>query len=137
MISHEQKPEYLAFAEKELDTEIDPETSAWMTRLNADGSISAVVVFRNFSESNCEMLIASDGRSRWATREFIGTCYRYAFNQMGVDRVTVIIERDNEKSIRLCRRIGHLVEGILRKWSEGKDAVIMGMTREECKWLGV
>ena len=137
MIDHAQKPEYREFAEKVLEAPVDPATSVWITKLHADGSIAAVVVFRNFAGGNCEVLLASDGKARWASKEFLAVCCRYAFNQMKLKRVTSIIELENKHSIRFCHKMGHTIEGILRSWFDGKDAVIMRMLPEECKWLGV
>lgn len=137
MISHEQNPDYLAWASKVLDVEYrpDPNTTVWMTRLNEDGSVAAVVIFTDFRTHNCEMSVASDGKSMWATREFLGRCYRYAFNQMKMRRVTAIVEDGNKKSLAMCRKLGHVEEGRLCCWFGQKDGIVMRMLREECKWI--
>lgn len=139
MISHEQKLEYLEFASRVLGNKFQPELArtAWITRLNEDGSVSAVVVFTNFTEFNCEMSIATDEKSIWATRDFMGVCYRYAFNQMKLRRITVVISADNTRSIRMCKKIGHVEEGLLKHWYGDQDGIVMRMLREECKWIEV
>ena len=112
-----------------------PNLSAWISRLNEDGTPLAVVVFDRFDEHNCQMHIASDGTKRWYSKEFVSTCYRYAFNQMGLKRVTVVIREDNERSLKMCRQLGHTQECILKSWFGDKDGVLMRMLKTECKWL--
>ena len=137
MISHAQNPEFLAWANDVLQVEFrpDPATTVWITRLNSDGSVAAVVVFSDFRTHNCEMSVASNGRARWATREFLGVCYRYAFKQMEMRRVTAVVEDGNEKSLTMCRKLGHVEEGRLRCWFGERDGIVMRMLKEECKWL--
>lgn len=137
MISHEQRPEFLEFANRVLDVHFlpDPSLNVWITRLNADGSISAVVVYSKFGAYNCEMSVASDGCSIWATREFLGVCYRYPFKQMKLRRVTAVVQDDNHASLTMCRKLGHIEEGRLKHWFGRHDGIVMRMLREECKWL--
>ncbi len=135
MIDHAQKPEYLAWASAVLDVEFDPAQAAWITHLRADGEIAAVTVFNFVTTYNCEMSVASDGRARWATRGFLGVCYRYAFHQLGLERVTAVVEEDNEKSLTMCRKLGHIEEATLKRWFGEKDGIVMRMLKGECKWL--
>jgi RimJ/RimL family protein N-acetyltransferase len=137
MISCEQRLEYLAFANRVLDVnfEPDPTKNVWLTRLNEDGTIAAVVVYSDFSVHNCEMSVASDGGSTWATRDFLGVCYRYPFNQLGKRRVTAVVESRNTASLRMCRKLGHVEEACLKHWFGADDGIVMRMLKEECKWL--
>lgn len=135
MISHAQNPEYLAWANDVLQVEFDPALCVWLTKLDADGHISAVVVYNMCTKYNIEMSVASDGRRRWASKEFLGCCYRYAFNQLGLRRVTALVEDGNEKSLSMCRKLGHVEEARLAGWFGAKDGIVMRMLKEECVWI--
>lgn len=135
MICHEQRPEFLAWANDILGVEFDSAFCVWITRLDAQEEILAVVVYNMCTTYNIEMSIASNGSGRWASKEFLGVCYRYAFNQLKLRRVTAIIEDGNEKSLVMCRKLGHIEEGRLRCWFGDNDGIVMRMLREECKWL--
>ncbi len=135
MISCEQKPEYLEWANRVLDVEFDPNLTAWMTMLGANGEPVAVVVFNFFTTHNCEMSIATNGAKKWATKGFLRTCYRYAFVQLNLSRVTSVVEEDNADSIRLASKIGHVHEATLKCWFGEKDGIVMRMLRSECRWL--
>lgn len=135
VISHEQNPAYLAWANQVLGVRFDPAMTAWISNLNEDGSPAAVAVFSFCTRNNCEMSVASDLRARWASRHFLGICYRYAFNQLKVARVTAVVEDDNEKSLRMCRKLGHVEEARLKCWFGEKDGIVMRMLRSECRWL--
>ncbi len=133
MIVLEQDERLLEWARQVLKVKFEPNQATWISLV--DDEIRAVVVYTRFSTHNCEMSIATDNAKTWATRKFMRACYRYAFDQLKVARVTVVIEEDNEASIELCRRLGHVEEGRLKHWFGDKDGILMRMTREECKYL--
>lgn len=135
VIDHTQKLEYIDFANRVLDVDFDPAQCAWIAALNEDGTIAAVTVFNFVTTYNCEMSVASDGGRRWASRAFLGTCYRYAFRQLGLVRVTAVVEEDNTTSLTMCRKLGHVEEARLKNWFGTKDGVVMRMLKGECKWL--
>jgi RimJ/RimL family protein N-acetyltransferase len=130
-----QDPGYLKWAGDVIGATYDPTRSAWISRLNDDGTPLAVVVFDRFDEYNCQMHIASDGTKRWYSREFVSTCYRYAFLQMNMRRISVVIREDNARSLKLCRQLGHVEEGVLKEWFGDKDGVLMRMLKTECRWI--
>jgi len=105
------------------------------TIANVTDEIEAVVVYTRFTPHNCEMSIATNGKRTWGTRAFIKTCYRYPFIQCGLNRITVVIEADNDYSLRLCRKLGHVEEGCLKEWFGSKDGIVMRMLKSECVWL--
>lgn len=137
MIDYAQKPEYLEWADARLASKYpsDPSRTRWITSLGKGGEIKAVVLFGDFSPYNCEMSIATDERASWATREFIRTCYRYAFEQMKLARITVVIDEGNDKSLKLCEKLGHTKEGLLLNWYGSKNGIAMRMLKNECKWI--
>lgn len=134
MIVTEQHPALLDFACRVLGVQFDPAQSTWIGQVE-EGYISAVVVYTRFSRHNCEMSIATDGRKRWASRDFLRACYSYPFQQLGLARITVVVEDDNRRSLRLCRKLGHVEEGLLRGWFGNKDGILMRMLRDECRWI--
>ena len=136
MIDYAQNPEYLEFANSVLSVKYlpDPNRTAWITKL-IDGAVAAVVIYTNVTVHNCEMVIATDGKARWATREFLGVCYRYAFKQMKLKRITVVVDENNHKSLKLCEKLGHTKEGLLLNWFGSKNGIAMRMLDTECKWI--
>lgn len=135
MISHAQNIEYLEFANRVLNVKFEPKECAWITNLDDAGNPLAVTIYNRFSPHNCEMSIATNGSRKWASKKYIGICYRYPFIQMGVARISVVIEEKNSKSLMLCRKLGHVEEARLKSWFGDQDGILMRMTREECKWL--
>lgn len=135
MITFAQDSALLAFANAVLGVRFDPAQSSWISNLHEDGSPSAVVVYTRFSTHNCEMSIATDGSRKWATREFLRQCYRYPFIQMGLCRVTGVVEDGNERALRLNRALGHVEEARLKAWFGDKDGIVFRLLKDECKWL--
>lgn len=81
------------------------------------------------------MSIATDGDARWGSREFMRVCYSYVFHQCKLRRITVVVEADNERSLVMCRKLGHVQEGVLKQWFGAKDGIVFRMLKEECKWV--
>lgn len=134
-----------------LESELIPLAAAWAgardprwldpnaTALGAvdDGRVVAVAVFYQFTARDCRISLASDGSKQWLTREFIVRVFAYPFVQMHLKRITAEIPASNGPAVSLCLKFGFRDEGRKRKaCADGSDGVILGMLREECKWLG-
>ena len=51
-------------------------------------------------------------------------------------RVTMLIDAADERMERICRKLGAVYEGFLRRGLDGdRDALIFGMLRQDCRWL--
>jgi RimJ/RimL family protein N-acetyltransferase len=104
---------------------------------DGQGNLLGGVVFNNFTKKDIHMHVAGVN-PRWLTRRFLGECYRYVFNQLGCRRATVMIDEANERSLKFCRGLGYVYEGTLRCYlPNGNDCHVLGMLREECRWLKV
>lgn len=135
MISHEQNPEYLKWANDVLGVKFEPHSCTWITRLNKEGQITAVAVYNMGTEFNIEMSVASDKSGRCVSREFLAVAYRYPFNQLKLRRVTAIVKDGDSKTLEIARKLGHVYEATLKGWFGDRDGIVMRMLREECKWL--
>jgi RimJ/RimL family protein N-acetyltransferase len=80
--------------------------------------------------------IAGEPGRYWGTRRFFQVCFFYLFKQLGLRRVTALVEADNTASRTLVCKLGFQVEGVLReRGKDGGNMVIYGMLRKECRWL--
>lgn len=103
---------------------------------DATGRLVAGVVFTCYSHENIDMHIAGVGA--WCAPQFFGECFRYPFEQLKVRRVTSRTPADNPAALRFVQAIGFKQEGRVRQaLAGGVDLIILGMLREECRWLGV
>lgn len=94
-----------------------------------EGKITCGFLFNVFEGSDCHVSVAGNKFPR-ALMKAIGD---YAFNQLKLNRCTVITEQ--EHVLDLCNRVGGVREGILRgHFGEGKDAVIVGVLKSEYRF---
>lgn len=101
-----------------------------------DGKLLGGVVFDQWTERNVVMSGAFDS-PRWCSRQTLRQLFSYPFIQLGLRRMTTITTADNERAIRLDLKLGFQHEGTLRNFFPGDvDGVVLGMLREECRWLG-
>lgn len=101
------------------------------------GAPLAGVVYSNYRPGLCmDMSVAAQPKARWLTVAVLAQIFRYPFVQMDVGRVQSFIPEGNERSESLCRRLGFTAEGRMREgWYDGRDLLIYGMLRRECRWL--
>src|SRR6476660_9226361 len=72
--------------------------------MKEDGSheILAVVVFHKWNTlKHVELDIASNGKSNWASRKFLGAIYDYVFNHAGCNRMNLAVEASNTSALNM------------------------------------
>lgn len=99
-----------------------------------DDCLAGAVVYEGFTPYECNMHLAVDDQ-RCITRAVIRQVFEYPFVQLDYHRVSGLVRADNEACIKFCERIGFTHEGRKREAVAGHDEVIMGMLRDECRWL--
>lgn len=134
-VVYEPQAEMIAWAEERItDNQFRPDARA--IGVERDGTLCGVVVFDNFSVGQCCLSVASDGSRRWITREFLIRVFAYPFIQLNYWRLTCLVAETNTDSLRLCRSFGWVEEGRIRRGSpNGDDMIVLGMLREECRFL--
>lgn len=105
--------------------------------LEKDGELVAGVVFDDYNGVSCCIHVASDGTRRWLNREYLWFTFHYAFNQLGVRKLIGKVTADNASALRFDRHLGFVEEARIRDACEGGDLIILTMTREQCRFLGV
>lgn len=134
MIDWTQNPVALQYAESLLGVRFDPRAATWLTSCDQSGRILGVVVFSRFTNGNCEITVAARD-PRFISKKFGLAVAFYAFGQLECRRVTAIIAVGNEKSLNLAEQLGFRIEGRLREWYSSGDAFILGLLKDDCKWL--
>lgn len=105
-----------------------------------DNQLIAGVIYNNQKESQgkpymLEMTVASIDK-RWATRHNLKALFQYPFTELDLRRVNTQCDADNEGTIMFNKRLGFKVEGKHPgSWPDGREALSLGMLREECPWL--
>jgi RimJ/RimL family protein N-acetyltransferase len=131
MIIYDQHPEFVEWICRELDCEIKDCTTITQA---VDGQIEAVTIFWNQRYDDVELAIAARS-PKWGSRKYIKAVFEYVFYQLGLARATALVDEDNQRSIKMLERLGFIREGVIRKANKGKDVIIYGMLKEECRWI--
>lgn len=106
----------------------------WLAVIGDDGSLVAVWAYHNFGPTGCEMSGAVFSR-RLVPREVMRALFAYPFHQLGFRRITCTVRPSNTVSLNIVRRMGFRVEGLLRNWYPDDHGILLGLLKEECKWL--
>lgn len=108
---------------------------AFSLGLEKDGELVAVVVFDCFSETDCNMHIASDGTGRWMNKALLLAAFAYPFGQLGLRRVTGMVPANNEAALHFDENLGFVREGYHRNALPDGDLISLGMLRENCRFF--
>lgn len=105
-----------------------------------DGDLIAGIVFNNFCWPNIEASIAST-TPRWCSRRNLAAIFAFPFRQLGCRRMGATTGLTNQTARSFLCRLGFRQEGICHQaWplsvaNPTGDAVLYGMTPDECRWL--
>ncbi len=131
-VVYQQHPLLCKWAGDILDREFDDKCKT--IAIENNGKIIAVILYYNYTGDDVEMAIASRS-PKWITRKILRIGFRYPFCQLGCSRVTGRVEADDHKVLEIDKRLGFVVEGTVRKALKGKDIIILGMLKDECRWI--
>lgn len=94
------------------------------------------VIYNNYTQDDIMLSIASDDPSWARNRDVIRAIFAYPFNDIKVNRVSLICAKPNKRARKLAKGLGFKEEGCVRKMMNREtDGVIYGMLAEECRWL--
>lgn len=99
------------------------------------GSLNAVVIWDGFSECDCNIHVCSDETGHWLRRPLLLATFSHPFLQWGCRRVTTLTHENNAAALRFNRHLGFKQEGVCRNAAPDGDIIIMGMLREECRYI--
>lgn len=133
MLVEDDQYDLISWAEKNGNTKYRNDANAIGWEKN--GEIVAVVVMDTWSDGDCNVHIVSNQSRTWFSHAFIAAVFTHLFIELGLRRVTGLVPIANYKAIRFDLKLGFVVEGICRKASEEGDVAVLGMLKEECRWI--
>lgn len=76
------------------------------------------------------------GEPGWLTRSTLKALFGYPFLQLGVVRITTMVAKANRRARKMNERLGFKQEGCIRNgFGGGRDMIVYGMLRSECRWI--
>lgn len=102
--------------------------------LEKDGELVAGIVFESYTGTNCNIHAAGVG-SYWLNRTLLFTAFDFAFNKLGVKRLTALVPSDNQKAIDFDANLGFEVESVMKDGIPNGDVIVMVMYKDTCRFL--
>jgi RimJ/RimL family protein N-acetyltransferase len=107
----------------------------WAIGITRDGVAIAGIVYNLYRHPMIEASIASTDPS-WCSRRNLAAIFAFPFRQLGCTRMGASTDAENFEVRGFLERLGFREEGLLKSAFPGRrDAVLYGMTPEECRWL--
>ena len=97
------------------------------------GELVAGALANNMTATNAETHVAFSGKFA-LKRILIYAFFDYVFNQLGLERVTGLVDANNTDALRFDFHLGYEHEFIIPK-GNGGDVYQLVMWRDKCRWL--
>lgn len=104
---------------------------------NVEGTtLMGGAVYEEFTGKSVKMHTAGF-LPRWVTRDLLWACFDYPFTQLGVTKVIGIVSSSNAKALAFDKHLGFKEEAVISDVYPDGNAIVMGMYREDCRWLAI
>lgn len=110
----------------------EPSTSTAIGWMQSDGMLSAGTVYDMFNGRSICMHVAAE---KPVTRTFLKACFRYAFDQLGVQKAIGLVDSTNESALRFDHHLGFVEEARIKDAGKNGDLVLLTMTKAQCRWI--
>lgn len=97
--------------------------------------ILAGVVYNQYSKANVFAHIAGLPGRHWLSPEFLFAMFDYPFRELGVRRITGLVQERNADSQRFVLHAGFSFEGRLAEALPDDDLLVYGMLKRNCRWI--
>jgi RimJ/RimL family protein N-acetyltransferase len=125
------------YMHEKTGTVFDPAMCQGFGIINDQTEFVAGVIISNFREHDCEISCATETSAAWRPT-VLTAVFQYIFVQLNCVRCTSIVTKANKKSRGFLKALGFELEGNVRLGYDGvKDALIYGLLRQDCRYLGV
>ncbi|HJX18964.1 MAG TPA: GNAT family protein [Acidiferrobacterales bacterium] len=103
------------------------------------GQLIGGVVYTSYyrlADGTGDISLTAAGAPGWLTKATLRVIFGYPFRQISCSRVTALTSKPNRRSRDLLERLGFVHEGTIRgAFGCGRDGILYGMIREQCKWI--
>jgi len=100
------------------------------------GEVRAGVVYENYTGYSCIVNMAIEPGYQ-LRRDFVAAIFDYPFNQLGVEKIIVMIPTTNAKSLNIAGRMGFVEEAqVADVFGRGVTMTIHGLYKDKCRFLG-
>jgi hypothetical protein len=96
-------------------------------------NLVAAGLLNNITATNANAHIAFDGKYA-LKRVLIRAFFDYAFNVLRLERLTGLVDADNEDALRFDYHIGFKHEFTIKN-GNGGDVMMLVMHRDDCRWI--
>lgn len=101
-----------------------------------DGKLAVGIMYDGFTGRGGSIIMSSRCDNPKATSKwFYWAIFDYPFNQLGVKRCNVLVHENNEKALKLNKKLGFVGDTVIKDYFPDGDAVLLAMYKKDCRWL--
>jgi RimJ/RimL family protein N-acetyltransferase len=100
---------------------------------DAEGNLVVGMVLEGMTATNAFMHVAISDKAK-LHKSMVRACFDYAFNQLDLERVTGLVDADNEAALRFDQHLGFEHEFTIPN-GNGGDVIQLVLWRDRCRWI--
>lgn len=100
-----------------------------------NGEVVAGILYCDNNGTSVCMHVASKPGVNWVTRAFLKLVFGFAFNGLGVKRITGFVPETNAKARKFDEHLGFKLEVVLRDIYADGGLCIYAMRKEDCRFV--
>jgi RimJ/RimL family protein N-acetyltransferase len=114
----------------------NPEVDPVISHVDASGKLLGGVIY-NGCTGPCIFAHQASFSKHWLSRDMLWVLFDYPFNQLGCKKICGTIPSSNPSLLAFNRKLGFNVEAVIKDAYPDGDMLVMSMTKDECRWLGI
>lgn len=113
----------------------DPEKDVVITR-NGNREVLGGVIYQGYTGASVRLHVAGF-TPHWGSIDMLWVCFDYPFNQLDCKKLIGFVPSFNEEALAFDYKLGFKYLTRIPGVYPGGDLIILEMSREDCKWLGL
>ncbi|MBO7556830.1 MAG: GNAT family N-acetyltransferase [Alphaproteobacteria bacterium] len=121
---------------QKLGLPMDEFVDGFVFNIVRDGLCMGTVAYNDYRVNDSAWISIWTLNKKWCSAKILKQIFGVAFDALKCRRINALICCDNLSSISLAKRCGFVEEGKMHAYYQnGKDAYVLGMLRDDCKFL--
>ena len=112
----------------------NPQADQVISRMKGDELLGGVV-YNSYTRGGSINIHMAGFAPFWANKDMMWMAFDYPFNQLGVKKVLALVPASNTLALEIDKKMGFKEEVRIADVYHDGDLVVLGMYREQCRWL--
>jgi len=117
-----------------LNRSFDPEMDQVISHVGSDGKLLGGVIYEGYNGVSVSAHQVGFDK-HWISRDMLWVMFHYPFCQLKCRKIIGTVESSDADILAFNKKLGFIVEAVVKDAAPSGDLLVMTMTPEQCPWL--